>query len=116
MVLGASDKADRYSNMAVRMLKSTGYHVIPVHPRLKEVEDLPAVNELGQIHETVHTLTLYVGPQRSLVLMDEIVALRPGRVIFNPGTECDELESRLRESGIQTVKGCTLVMLRSGRF
>lgn len=31
-VLGASDKPDRYSNRAVRLLLEHGYTVLPVHP------------------------------------------------------------------------------------
>jgi len=116
VVLGASNKPDRYSNMAVCMLKEAGFHVIPVHPRLKEVEALTVINDLALIQDEVHTLTLYVGASRSRSLIDEIVALHPGRVIFNPGSECPELEKALRVSGTEIVRGCTLVMLRTGRF
>ena len=63
-VLGASDKTDRYSNKAVRLLKSHHYHVLPIHPRLSVIEDLPVVASLNQIAEKVHTLTMYVGPSR----------------------------------------------------
>ena len=40
VVLGASDKPDRYSNRAVRLLKAEAYRVIPVHPTLDTVEGL----------------------------------------------------------------------------
>jgi len=77
---------------------------------------MTVVNTLGEIHENVHTLTLYIGPERSRALIEDIVTLNPGRVILNPGTECDELEKVLGANGIAMVRGCTLVMLRSGRF
>ena len=32
-VLGASRKPARYSNQAVRLLKTSGYRVIPIHPQ-----------------------------------------------------------------------------------
>ncbi|HHS12801.1 MAG TPA: CoA-binding protein [bacterium] len=115
-VLGASSNPDRYANMAVRMLKRAGFRVIPVNPRETDIEGLTAVSRLSDIHEPVHTLTLYVGPLRCRALVDEIVALNPARVIFNPGTEFDELEKRLEAAGIPAVKACTLVMIQSGQF
>lgn len=116
VVLGASPKASRYSNQALRILKEQGYRVIPVHPKVAEIEHLPVMNTLLRIKETVHTLTLYVGPERSAALIDEIVALNPGRVILNPGTESAVLEDHLRAHGIPFTHACTLVLLRTGQF
>jgi predicted CoA-binding protein len=38
-VVGATDNPQKYGNQTVRNLKSRGYEVYPVNPRLKEVED-----------------------------------------------------------------------------
>jgi predicted CoA-binding protein len=116
VVLGASPKPTRYSNMAVRQLKAKGYRVIPVHPKADTIGDLPVVHGLGGIEGKVHTLTLYLGPLHSRGQLDDILALAPKRVIFNPGTESPELEARLRSHQIECIRGCTLVMLRSGLF
>ena len=115
-VLGASTKPDRYSNMAIRLLRDRGFRVLPVHPRLPEVEGIPAFASLDAIGEPVDTLTLYVAEFRLVPLMDAVVALKPGRVIFNPGTECRELQHRLQAEGIPWLEACTLVLLQSGQF
>lgn len=115
-VLGASHKPERYSNQAVRMLKDYGHRVIPVTPGRAVIEDLPVTPDLDGIDEGVDTLTLYVGPERSAQLQDSILALRPGRVILNPGTESPALEQALDEAGIPWQHACTLVMLRTGQF
>lgn len=115
-VLGASPKPDRASNQAVRRLRQHGHHVIPVHPAHDEIEGLPVARELAAIGGPVDTLTVYVGPRRGEELVDRIVALAPGRVIFNPGTESDVVERRLRERGIPVLRACTLVLLASGQF
>ena len=60
--------------------------------------------------------TLYVGAERSRPLIDHIVALRPKRVVFNPGSESAELQRHLEQKGIHYIHGCTLVMLRIGAF
>lgn len=115
-VLGASANADRYSNKAIRLLKSYGHQVIPVHPALKEIEGLPVATALSEITVPVDTLTLYVGPERGEPLVAQMVALKPRRVIMNPGTESDLLTRILQDAGIEVVEGCTLVMLKTGQY
>jgi predicted CoA-binding protein len=116
VVLGASNKPERFANMAIKKLVVHGHTVIPVHPRLTDIDGVPVVHELEQIKDSIDTLTLYVGPQRLHPLIDKIIALGPRRVIFNPGTESAELEKRLTEHNIPFVRGCTLVMLDADEF
>lgn len=116
VILGASPKPERYSNKALRLLRSRGHKVIPVHPAVDRIDGLTVKRSLREIDESVDTLTLYVGPERGEALAEDIVALRPRRVIFNPGTESPRLEGRLAASGIACVFDCTLVMLNAGRF
>ncbi len=115
-VLGASRKPDRYSNKAVVLLKEHGHRVIPVHPLEERIEELPVAHSLREIKEGVDTLTVYVGPHAIQPLIGEIVALRPSRVILNPGTESAELESALSANQIPFVEACTLVLLKTGQY
>ena len=115
-VLGASHKPERYANQAIRLLREHGHEVVPVHPKLDTAEGLPVVHSLGEIAGAVDTLTLYIGPERSALVADDIVRLHPGRVIFNPGTESAELAARLDAAGIPHEEACTLVLLRTGQF
>lgn len=116
VVLGASNKPHRYANKAIRMLMEYGYHVVPVHPRLENIEGLVVKHTLASIPQPIDTLTLYVGPERSRSLIDDIVRAHPRRVILNPGTESDPLELALLHNQIPFVKDCTLLMLEHGRF
>ena len=84
-VLGASPKPDRYSNQAIRLLGSFDYRPIPVNPAYEEIEELTCFPNLAAIGESVHTITLYLGPARSTPLIDEILAVKPQRIIMNPG-------------------------------
>lgn len=115
-VLGASHKPERYSNQAVRLLLEYGHNVIPVTPGRAEIEGLPVVPALGSIEQPVDTLTLYVGPERSAQMLADIAALKPGRVIFNPGTESELVQEMLDREGIPWQHACTLVLLRTGQF
>jgi predicted CoA-binding protein len=116
VVLGASPKSGRYSNMAVKQLISNGYKVIPVNPGHSQIEGLDSVSSLSEIKEPVHTLTLYLSPVWSERIEDDIINLNPDRVIFNPGTESSKLRESLNDSGIPYLEACTLVMLSTGQF
>ena len=116
VVLGASADPERYAYRAVALLVEHGHRVIPVHPALAEVQGIPVVRSLEEIGERVDTLTLYVGAARLAGLIPAMVGLRPGRVIFNPGTESAEVAAALDAAGIPWEEGCTLVMLRTGQF
>jgi uncharacterized protein len=115
-VLGASDKRDRYSNRAVRMLLKCGHEVIPVHPVLKEVCGLKVIRRPSDIKARVDTITLYVGPERLEKMIDEIIALKPGRIIANPGAESEAMKKAAEENNIEYMEACTLVMLQTGQF
>jgi len=115
-VLGASPKPARYANQAIRLLLEQGYHVTPIHPKFAEIEGLKVANSLDQVEQPIHTLTLYVGPERLAPQVEQLVALRPQRVIFNPGTESAALQQALDQANIEWFEACTLVMLRTDQF
>ena len=116
VVLGASKNPERYSNKAILRLLETNHEVVPVHPALEEVEGLTVTPSLAEVEGVVDTLTMYVSPKLSSKMTDAILALKPGRVIFNPGTENAELQAALSEAGIPTLEACTLVLLATGQF
>jgi hypothetical protein len=114
-VLGASGNPERYSYQAVELLMGMGHRVFPVNPALNEIQGLPVVPSLSAL-PAVDTLTLYLAASRLPELVGEIVALKPGRVIFNPGTESLVLQTALDAAGIPWLEACTLILLRTGQF
>ncbi len=115
-VLGATPKPERYANQAVRLLLEKGYRVTPIHPKVSEIEGLAVAPSLEEVDKPIHTLTLYVGPARLEPMAQRIVAARPSRVIFNPGTETPAVQQALDTAGIPWEEACTLVLLRTGQF
>ncbi|MCX6111878.1 MAG: CoA-binding protein [Proteobacteria bacterium] len=116
VVLGASNKEDRYSNIAVRRLKEKGYNVIPVHKIIKEVYGIPVHHNLSDIRETIHTVTVYVNKEVSDNMSADILGLKPKRIIFNPGAENYDLKKKAEAQGIEVVFACTIVMVTAGTF
>jgi predicted CoA-binding protein len=116
VVLGASPKRERYSNMAQRLLMEIGCTVIPVNPGQSEIEGIPVTRHLSDIFGSVDTVTMYVSPDVSEKLTNELIRLKPRRVIFNPGTESPALQAVLVENGISVQDACTLVLIRTGQW
>ena len=115
-VLGASNKPERYSYQAVKLLAENGHRVFPVNPALPAIDGVPAFKQLADIPVPVHIVTVYLGPERSTALLAAILAARPQWVIFNPGAENLGAELKFRAAGIQVENACTLVLLRTGQF
>ena len=116
VVLGASAKPDRYSNQAVKLLVENGYNVLPVHPSGISVNGLKTFKHLTDINIPINTLSIYVNASLSSTLKDEILELSPARIIFNPGTENNELEKICIENNIAVEEACTLVLLKTNSF
>ncbi|MDZ7845754.1 MAG: CoA-binding protein [Owenweeksia sp.] len=115
LVLGASHKPERYSNMAVKRLHSFNHQVVALGRRARQVDDWEIVTGQPEL-EDVHTVTLYLKAQNQKEYYHYILDLKPERVIFNPGAENPELEKLLSKKNIETVNGCTLVMLQTGTY
>lgn len=115
-ILGASAKPDRYSHKALSLLSEKGYCVFPIHPLKQQIDGHAVFPSLAAIDTPIDTLTLYVNADHSSALAADIMALHPGRVIFNPGSENPALQESLNSAGIPWIEACTLVLLRSGQF
>lgn len=115
-VVGASPLEDRYSNKAIKMLSEYKHTPVPVAPKHKTIEGLSVYPALDKVVEKIDTVTLYIGPARQGDVIRQIIELNPKRVIFNPGTENPEAKKEIEAAGIQTIEGCTLVLLKTNQF
>ncbi len=118
VIVGASPKPDRYAHKALMALRRHGHEVVPVNPTLglDEIEGIPVVHDVGDVSGKVDTVTMYVGEKTSAGMTDKLVALKPRRVIFNPGAENQALAKALTAAGIESEAACTLVMLATDQF
>ena len=116
VVIGASANEERYSNKAMKMLADYSHNAIPVAPAKDTILGRKVYSRPADVSEAVDTVTMYVGPARQQGLFEQIIGLKPRRVIFNPGSENPDEYDRLRNEGIEVLEACTLVLLRTGQF
>lgn len=115
LVLGASTNPSRYSYLAIKRLQAHGHEVIAIGRKSGQVGDITISNQ-KDFHENVDTITLYLNPSNQKEYYDYILSLHPKRIIFNPGTENDELIEKITAKNIEPVEGCTLVMLSTNQY
>lgn len=115
LVLGASTNEERYSNRAVKLLRSHQHDVVAVGNSKGQISDVQIQSEFpAEGH--FNTLTLYVNPTIQKGYYDKILKLKPERIIFNPGTENQELKDLAEKNNIATEEACTLVLLNTGQY
>ncbi len=115
LVIGASEKPERFSNKAIRRLRMYGHPVEAIALRTGEVDGVVFKTGFPEL-KGIDTVTLYIGPARQPQYYEYLLRLKPNRIIFNPGTENPEFIQKVKEHGIDPVEACTLVMLDTDRF
>jgi predicted CoA-binding protein len=115
IILGASTKPERYSYKAFKSLREHGHEVVAFGAREDELEGEKIHKELFDVKE-VDTVTLYLNPKRQVDFYDFILKTKPKRIVFNPGTENEELMELAKENGIHCEVACTLVLLSLGSY
>jgi len=115
-ILGASPKPNRYAYKAFRMLRDHGHRAIPINPAFDDILGEKCYAKIADAPKPIDTVTMYLGEARSNLLIADIIAAKPRRIIMNPGAENPALAAEAEEAGIEVVEGCTLVMLQTGQF
>ncbi len=115
LVFGASLKEERYSNAAIRMLREYDHEVVAIGGRVGTVVDVEILRGHPDIAD-IHTITMYMRAQRQEDHLDFLMGLTPKRVIFNPGAENPKFEQILKMKGVEVLRACTLVLLRTNQY
>lgn len=115
IVLGASPNEDRFSYKAIVSLRKHNYEVIAIGKRMGIVADVEIIQHTPFI-EDVHTIAIYLSPKNQKEYYNYILSLNPKRIIFNPGTENEELLKIAQNKGIEVVERCILIMLSTNQY
>lgn len=117
LIVGATPNPSRYAFIAAEMLTEYNHEIVPVGIKKGEVSG-KQIHDMRKFPDfkNIDTVTLYIGPQHQPEWYTYLIGLSPKRVIFNPGTENYEFEKLLESKGIEALRACTLVLLRTGQY
>jgi predicted CoA-binding protein len=113
--LGVSLNPVRHSFRTVAALDENGFRVCAIGPREGLIGRIPVLTgfpELGKIH----TVNLYLSPERQESYIDYLLKLHPTRIIFNKKTFNSILWDKASTLGIRVEEGCSLVLLAKGTY
>lgn len=116
LILGATTNTERYAYLAAERLTNNNHEIIPIGIKSGEVFGKEIINSKEIPSQKIDTITLYIGAKHQPEWFDYILKVNPKRIIFNPGTENLELETLANAKGIETMEGCTLVMLAANTY
>ena len=115
LVIGASLKPERYSNIAIQRLVAFNHPVVAIGLRPGTVAGVEISVEEKPFQD-IDTITLYLNASRQVAYYEYILSLQPKRVIFNPGTENPDLYALLAKHDIAAEVACTLVLLSTNQY
>jgi predicted CoA-binding protein len=117
-IVGASASREKFGNKAVRAYRAAGWTVYPVNPNVAEVEGIKTYRSLAEIPDRIDRVSVYLPPEKSEALLEEIAAVQPQDVYFNPGAGTPALVRRARERGVMAHMACSIVAIgqKPGEF
>ncbi|MET0902572.1 MAG: CoA-binding protein [Acidimicrobiales bacterium] len=116
-VVGASDRKDSFARTIDQALVDHGYEVVPVNPRLIELDGRPCFPAVADIPEPVDGAILMVGPDHATRAVEDVAAAGVQKVwLFKglgaTGAASPDAISACERHGLQTVAGaCPLMFL-----
>lgn len=115
LVFGASLNPNRYSSLAINRLMEKQIQTMAFGPKIGNVSGVQISSSLEDF-QNIHTITLYLNKKKQKAYYEQIIQMKPKRVIFNPGTENPEFYKILENNEIEVEVACTLVLLATDQY
>ncbi|MDD5039128.1 MAG: CoA-binding protein [Dehalococcoidales bacterium] len=109
-VVGATDNLQKYGNQIVKNLKSRGYEVYPVNPKLKEVEGLACYSSITDIPVKVDVVDFVVPPQATETILKQCQEMGLSRIWLQPGSESEAAIAFCHENKLKVVHSVCVMM------
>ena len=109
-VIGSFRNESKYAYRILKALKSKGYEVYPVNPRLKEVEGLTCYARLEDIPSSVDVADIVTPPEITDKIVRECLHKGIIRVWLQPGAESRQAVEFCRKNGIKVIYGLCVMM------
>jgi len=116
-VIGASDRKDSFARTIDQALVDHGYEVLPVNPRLTELDGRPCYASITDVPGPVDGAIVMVGPEHAAQAVEDVADAGVLKVwlfkgVGAPGAASPEAIAACERHGLETVAGaCPLMFL-----
>jgi predicted CoA-binding protein len=109
-VVGATDNPQKYGNQIVKNLKSRGYEVYPVNPRLKEIEGSRCYSTIADIPVKIDVVDFVVPPEVTEKILKQCKELKLDRIWLQPGSESEKAIAFCHANNMKVVHSVCVMM------
>jgi predicted CoA-binding protein len=109
-VVGATDNPEKNGNRIFKNLKSRGYEVYPVNPKLDEIEETKVFHSLSEIPVDVEVVDFVVPPPVTEEILKECKALGLTRIWLQPGAESEAAIQYCNDNGMTVLHDVCVMM------
>ena len=102
-IVGATSNTEKYGNQIFKNLKSRGYEVYPVNPKLKELDGVKCYSSLVDIPVKVDVVDFVVPPEVTELTLQECKQLGLERIWLQPGSESEAAIASCHENNLKVV-------------
>ena len=110
-VIGASADRSKFGNKAVRAYVKCGHTVFPVNLRAAEIENLRSYSSVLEIPVELDSVLIYLQPEETVRILEEIARKGTHELILNPGTESATALQRSQELDLPVKQTCAIVAI-----
>jgi len=108
-IIGASNNPEKFGNKAVKAYLKKGYKVYPVNPKEEKIEGLKAYKSILDIKDPIDRVSIYLPPNITVKVLDEIAKKGADEIFLNPGSESEEVFDKAEKLGLEPMVACSIV-------
>jgi len=109
-VVGVSNKLEKVGYQIFKYLKDAGKEVYPIHPAIKEIDEITCYNSLSDVPVKVDVVDIVVPPDVTEHIVEECKKLGIKKVWIQPGAESDKAIQFCIENNIEVVHNACIMM------
>ena len=102
-VVGLSSKHHRPSYGVSQYMQSSGYRIIPVNPREKEILGEKCYSTLEEVPEKVDLVDIFRAPQHVAAIVDSAIRIGARAVWMQEGVVDPAAAERARQAGLKVI-------------
>lgn len=109
-VIGVTNDKEKYGYQIYNKLKQNNKIVYGINPKYNNIDDNIIYPDLESINDSIDIVVFVVNPGIGIKYLDDIINKNIKTIWLQPGTESNELVLKAKNSNINVIEACVLVV------